>query len=261
MWLGQIGQMAIPDELTREPSFRRFYPRWLAACWSPALIVALPFAAVAIAFWLRFMPLFRTGFYFGRLALPLFWLLVALGQWWFMRRHSSSHLRWTATVVFAGFLASFVLFFASGLTFVPWTGILFPFLVAASTVTGPFEPTPWLMAAGGAGFGFVLAAALAGLVVSRLRLRLLWILTMTVAGGALFAVLWPLCDTLMRAWMWMRFPSQSSPLVVFGGMMGAPTGLLLAGWVLWSSAAGLALWHLRTMQTRHLLARTKQVFD
>ena len=165
--------MAIADDLTTESSFRRFYLRWLAACWLPALVLTLASAAVAIAFWLRFAPVWRVGFFLGDLALPLFWLLVAVGQWWFMRCHSSSHRRWTATVVLAGFLASLVLFLAGGPTFIPRTGILFPVLFAATMVTGPLDPTPWLMAAGGAGFGFVLAAALAGGVVAPIRLRVL----------------------------------------------------------------------------------------
>ena len=84
---------------------------------------------------------------------------------------------------------------------------------------------------------------------------------MTLTGAVIFAPLWPLCDTLIPAWSSLRFPPRLSPPVVLGGMMGAPTGLLLAGWVLWSAAAGLALWHLRALQVRHLLARTKQVFD
>src|SRR5262245_39890565 len=77
--------MAIAADLMMESSFRRFYLRWLAACWLPALILMLPFAAVAVAFWLRLTPLFRVGFVVGQLAVPLFWLLVAVGQWWFMR--------------------------------------------------------------------------------------------------------------------------------------------------------------------------------
>jgi len=252
--------MAIAADLLIESSFRRFYLRWLAACWLPTLFLMLPFAAAAVAFWLRFSLLFRVGFVFGQLAVPLFWLLVAVGQWWFMRGRSLSHRRWAVTVALAGFLASFVLFLAGGLTFVPGTGILLGFLGAASMVIGVLaNPTPWLLAAGGAGFGFVLAAALSGFVVSPIRLRLLWILAMTAAGGAIFALLWPVCSLLIRTWTFMRL--GLSPSVVFGGMLGAPVATLLAGWALWSSAAGLALWHLRTLQARHLLARTNQVFD
>lgn len=248
--------MAIVDDLTTEVSFRRFYLRWLVA-----VAVTLPFAAVAVAFWAEFMPIVRLSFAFGKMALPLFWLLVALGQWRFMRRYSSSPARWVATFVLAGLLASFVLFFASGLSFIPTTGMLFPFLIAASALTKPFDPALWLLAVGGAGFGFVLALALSRFIATPGRRGWLWVVLMTLAGGLIFASLWPLCDAMIRAWIVMRFPPRLTAVVVFAGTMGAPTGLLLAGWILWSSVAGLALWHLRTLRARALLARANQVFE
>lgn len=150
--------MALLDDLVQEPSFRRFYLRWLAACWVPALVIALPFAICAIALWQRITPILFVLGPMRNLALPLFWILVALCQWWFLRPYSSFHRRWMAVIVLAGFAASFALFFV-------------------------------------------------------------------------------------------------------GGLIGAPTGILLAGWALWSSAAGMVLWWMRALQARRDLAQAQEVFD
>lgn len=253
--------MAILNDLAKETSFRRFYLRWLAACWLPALFVALPFAALAMDMWFRFFRAPSALVPVSNLALPVFWSLVALCQWWFLRPYSSSHRRWMAVIVLAGFAASFALFFVGGLTFTPSTGILFGFLIAASMVTGPFDASFLLMATGGTLFGFILSAALSYSVALSNGVRLLWIMQMTVTGTIVFALLWPLCDALIWSWAMMRFPLHLSLQVAFGGLIGAPTGILLAGWALWSSAAGMVLWWMRALQARRDLAQAQEVFD
>lgn len=253
--------MAILNDLAKETSFRRFYLRWLAACWVPALFVTLPFAILAMDLWFK---LYRASFVLfpvSNLALPVFWLLVALGQSWFLRRYSLMSRRWAVTVVLAGVAASFALFLVAGLTFIPSTGILFAFLVMASTVTGLLDPNPWLMAAGGALFGLILSSVVSTMVAAPLRLRGLWIGAMTLAGLVVFLLLWPLCEMQIKAWAMVRFAPNSPFAVIFGAMVGAPTGILLTGWLLWSASAGIALWWLRALQAQRDLGGAQRIFD
>src|SRR5262245_1600730 len=94
--------MAILSDLTKETSYRRFYSRWLAACWLPAVGV--------IAFWMiARLPHFAVLRGALREVTPLeLWLLVGLGQWHFMRVYSRHAGRWAAAVFFAAVIATFL---------------------------------------------------------------------------------------------------------------------------------------------------------
>jgi hypothetical protein len=244
--------MTIISDLSKETSFGRFCLRWLVATWLPAVGV--------IALWtiarLPDLAVLRGAL---RGATPLeLWLLVALGQWDFMRAYSRHAVRWAATVFFAGVIATFLWMVAANIK-LKVSGVLFG--IAVDTALWLRVPYDSFVSCGvGAAVCGTLSGLLLGLLLARgWRTRIVW----SVGCGLVSLVASPNLFSIQRI-LYRHdqpggaIPSDPAMMMLPMTMISAMPAYLLFGWLFCSTLLGVFLWKLREQQE---LSEAPQVFD
>ncbi len=247
--------MAILNDLAKETSFRRFYLRWLAACWLPALGVVAIWAAA----WL---PGIAKTYAAMHVVTPLeLWLLVGLGQWFFMRRYSRHAGRWAAASFFGGVIATFVWAVAINLK-LRMSGIFYNLAIeAALWMRMPYNSVV-AEVVGSAASG-IAGALLPGVFLFKdWRDRQLWLILSGITSIAAYACMLPLqasLDELGRRTMF-AYPSDTAMYVSKAMVSMMPTYLTIA-WFFCSAVMGVFLWKLRERQALRESQMLPRFFD
>jgi hypothetical protein len=240
-----IRLMAILNDLTKETSFRRFYLRWLVACWLPVALV--------VAIWVSAIFLGSTKASFAlRFSLPLqFWALVGIGQWRFLRRYSDQAGRWAVRTVVGGGIATLIWIFQTAiLTRTPIEPLSMIGVYMSVSLKLPKSLvllTPVLVM----GFGFAIAFMQNRLLTQNRGDRRMWMMFNGGSAAILFVSLEaPLhlalvshnlkimnLDLADLASVIPTYPMTTLPIV------------LLVFWLSYSALIGLFLWAMRRRQT------------
>jgi hypothetical protein len=248
--------MAILNDLTKETSFRRFYLRWLVATWLPAIAATATWVVLTLCSPAAMQVL---GFF-----VPLdLWAMIALGQWWFLRRYSRS----------AG-LYAFLTFLGGVVGTVAWLAMRNDdppaFMGMISLIVTPllsyfifgFDHPSLLVIAGTFLFGAALGCCQAWLMAPDRADRGMWIMFNGVLATVLLLSLFPYAMRQLFDIVWSRSLLASDPDLfdVLTQFNRAPV-VLCAVWIVHAAAVDLFLGALRWRQVRRNRAGMVQVFD